>query len=118
MITDMAELPLVSSVIEFGSGTGIKPPYSAIPLTNAEHQMSHDRGDSAIGDENWWAKMRIKYVSQWAYEKLKANMGYDSYTDMPPHQLVEWASQRELTQHLPLSYINAQTKVDEKADNS
>lgn len=104
--------------VEHGSGTAIKPPYSAIPLTNEEHQLAHQKGDSAIGDEAWWDKMRIKYVSQWAYETLKHRMNYDSYTDMAPHRLVAWASQRELTQYLPLSYINAETEIHEETDDS
>ena len=90
--------------VEHGSGTGIKPPYSAIPLTNAEHQLSHQKGDSAIAPRDWWDKMRVKYVSQWAYETLKANMGYDSYTDMHPRRLLEWARQRDLENLLPLLY--------------
>lgn len=93
--------------VEHGSGTAIKPEYSAIPLTNEEHQLAHAAGDSKIGSEEWWQKMRIKYASQWAYETLKGKMNYDSYTDMAPHRLVAWASQRELTQYLPLAYINA-----------
>lgn len=93
--------------VEYGSGTGIKPTYSAIPLTDDEHKLAHQKGDSELGDRDWWDKMRIKYVSQWAYETLKEKMFYDSYTHMPPSELVEWCSKRELTQYLPLAYINA-----------
>jgi hypothetical protein len=104
--------------VEHGAGTAIKPPYSAIPLTNLEHQEAHALGDGAVGSEEWWDKMRIKYVSKWAYETLKSKMGYDSYTDMAPHRLVAWASQRELTQYLPLAYINAETEVHKETDGS
>lgn len=90
--------------VEHGAGTGIKPPYSAIPLTNAEHKMSHDRGDSAIGSEDWWARMRIKYVSDWCWVTLKEHRGYDSWADMPPGILVDWCSENGLLNYLPNAY--------------
>lgn len=90
--------------VEHGSGTAIKPPYSAIPLTDYEHREAHQHGDSKLGDREWWDKKRIKYVSQWAYETLKEKMGYDSYTEMAPHRLVAWAKQRELDGMLPIIF--------------
>jgi len=87
--------------VEHGSGTAIKPPFSAIPLTDDEHREAHQKGDSVLGDREWWDKKRIKYVSQWAYETLKEKMGYDSYTEMAPHRLIDWAKQRELVHYLP-----------------
>ncbi|MDH3376152.1 MAG: hypothetical protein OEQ39_04180 [Gammaproteobacteria bacterium] len=99
--------------VQYGSGTAEKPPYCAIPLTNAEHQQTHQHGDSSLRPEEWWDKQRIKYVSKWAFETLKGKMGYDSYTDMAPHRLVDWASQRELIQYLPLAYINAEKTATE-----
>lgn len=104
--------------VDLGSGTAIKPEYSCIPLTNAEHQLAHQKGDSALGNDDWWRRKRIKYVEKWAYETLKANMGYDSYTDMPPHRLVEWAEARELTQYLPFSIINAETEEHQEASEA
>ena len=91
--------------VELGSGTAEKPPYAAIPLTKAEHDLCHQKGDIAIGDREWWDKKRIKYVSQWAYETLKAKMGYGSYTDMAPSRLIEWAKQRNLDYLLPSNYF-------------
>lgn len=104
--------------VDLGSGTAIKPEYSAIPLTKEEHDLAHQKGDSAIGDDDWWRKMRIKYVGKWAYETLKAKMGYDSYTDMPPRELVKWASKHDLTQYLPLAYINAEIKEHQEASEA
>jgi hypothetical protein len=97
--------------VQHGSGTAEKPPYCALPLTNAEHQQTHQHGDTSLRPEEWWDKQRIKYVSKWAYETLKRKMGYDSYTDMAPHRLVDWASQRGLTQYLPMAYINAEAET-------
>jgi hypothetical protein len=99
--------------LELGSGTGIKPEYAAIPLTKEEHDLSHLKGDIAIGDREWWDKQRIKYVSLWAYETLKKKMNYDSYTDMPPRRLLDWATQRGIEDQLPVRYHTAETQDGE-----
>ncbi|MFT5483328.1 MAG: hypothetical protein ACI9GW_001985 [Halieaceae bacterium] len=89
--------------VAHGSGTAIKPPYSAIPLTNQEHQQAHQHGDSNLRPDEWWDKTRIQYVARWAYETLKHNLRYGSYTSIPPSKLVEWASQYNVTEYLPRS---------------
>ena len=90
--------------VEHGAGTAIKPPYSAIPLTNAEHQLSHQKGDSEIGSEQWWDKKRIKDVQEWAWESLKAQLGYGSWSMVPPVELNAWAIEKGVFRHLPHSY--------------
>ncbi len=90
--------------VEFGSGTAIKPPYSAIPLTDAEHKKAHQEGDSAIGTEEWWAKMRIKYVSDWCWATLKETLQSSSWADLPPRVLVDWCSDKGLLNYLPNAY--------------
>lgn len=104
--------------VDLGSGTAIKPEYAAIPLTDKEHKRAHQHGDSEIGDEDWWRRMRIKYVEKWAYEALKHQMGYDSYTDMPPSRLLEWAEARELTQYLPFAIINAEDEEHQETSEA
>ena len=99
--------------VEHGSGTGIKPPYSAIPLTKAEHDLAHMKGDSEIGSEEWWAKQRIKYVSDWCWETLKAELNYESWAEIPPSVLVQWAKVNDLLKYLPnlyRSYVNAESE--------
>lgn len=90
--------------VEHGSGTAIKPPYSAIPLTKAEHDLAHHKGDSAIGSEEWWAKMRVTYVSDWCWETLKKHFFFDSWADVPPHYLANWAKTNDLLRYLPAAY--------------
>ena len=87
--------------VENGSGTAIKPPYSAIPLTNEEHQRTHLHGDSAIGSETWWEQNRVKYVSDWAWTALKEKLGFESYTLIPPGRIVSWANLHQCEQYLP-----------------
>lgn len=103
--------------LEHGGGTALKPEFSAIPLTKMEHRTAHQKGDSVIGPREWWDKQRIKYVEKWAYETLKAKMGYDSYTDMPPHRLLEWAHQRELENLLPMAYHIIEDQDGEGAES-
>lgn len=90
--------------LEHGSGTAIKPPYAAIPLTKAEHDLAHQKGDIALGDREWWDKQRIKYVSQWAFEQLKLNMQEESYTDISPQRLLCWATANDVADQLPARY--------------
>jgi len=90
--------------VEHGSGTGIKPSYSAIPLTNDEHQQSHQHGDTNLRPEEWWDKMRIKYVSQWAWLTLKEQLGYESWSEVPPVELRDWALKHDVLRSLPNSY--------------
>jgi len=102
--------------VEYGSGTAIKPAYCAIPLTKAEHDLTHQKGDIALGDELWWDKMRIKYVSQWAYEQLKLNMFFDSYTDISPQRMLAWAKQKNVEDQLPVRYHTLENSDGEVAE--
>lgn len=84
-----------------GSGTAIKPPYSEIPLCHAHHSAQHQRGESAIGGKEWCDKRRIEHVQQWAWETLKAQLGFESWADVPPARLAEWAVAQSVDNYLP-----------------
>lgn len=111
--------------IEHGSGTGIKPPYSAIPLTSPEHNLSHQKGDGAVGSREWWDKMRIKYVHAWCWETAKQqiqaeNPGkeFTSFGLIPPLYVEGWATRRDILRHLPALYkgnINAESETSSEA---
>ena len=97
--------------VEHGSGTAIKPPFSAIPLTWHEHQESHQRGDSIIGNEAWWEKMRIKYVHLWCWETAKIQIQNEnpdiecsSFSGTPPILVEGWAMRLGIHHHLPGVY--------------
>lgn len=87
-----------------GAGTGIKPPYSAIPLCDNHHRQQHDRGESAIGGKEWLDKQRNKYLKEWASKTLAAKLGYDSMGMVPPDELANWAMERGLLDTLPPMY--------------
>ena len=77
-----------------GSGTGIKPEYSAIPLCDKHHQLQHLQGESAINPREWWDKKRIEYLVKWCWETLKTDLGYDSWSEVPPLVLETWADKK------------------------
>lgn len=94
-----------------GAGTGIKPPYSAIPLCFKRHAAQTDHGESEIGGRDWWDKKRIEYVQKWCWETLKAKLGYDSWADVPPWELFNWAEEHGVSAKngsmtLPRSYYD------------
>lgn len=66
--------------VQFGSGTGIKPPFSAVPLTFTEHYLQHSQGELAsilaYGDfdleeptpqfaKDWFTEKALEYRKQW-----------------------------------------------------
>jgi hypothetical protein len=90
--------------VEHGSGTGIKPEYCAIPLTNAQHQLQHAQGHDAIGSDEWWAENRINYLTTWAWERVRDHFGVDSFTEIDPKALNYWASENMVAEYLPIEY--------------
>ena len=87
-----------------GAGTGIKPPYSAIPLCHGHHDLQHQSGESAIGGKAWCDEQRNKHLVEWASHKLANALGHPSMGFVPPNALREWAMRFELLQHLPPVY--------------
>ena len=96
--------------VQHGSGTSIKPLYCAIPLTNDEHQLQHQKGHDAIGPDEWWEKQRIKYVQRWAWETLKLELGYNSWSEIPPIEMYDWCKENLVEDCLPTEYVNAATR--------
>jgi len=92
-----------------GAGMGIKPEYSAIPGCNIHHGMQHQHGESACAPREEWDKKRIEYVQQWCWEALKYQLSYDSWANVPPWILRDWADEHDVSGSdgnlwLPLSY--------------
>lgn len=87
-----------------GAGTGIKPPYCAVPMCNNHHSLSHQHGDGVIGAREWWDQQRINNVQQWAWQALKKKLGYEHWNQVPPHVLSDWAEQSGVGLLLPNVY--------------
>jgi hypothetical protein len=47
------------------AGTGCKPEYSCLPLTDAEHRLQHGRGSPELGDRDWWDTQVRRYLERW-----------------------------------------------------
>ena len=94
-----------------GAGTGVKPPYSAIPGCHFHHSLQHQQGESAIYPREWWDKKRIEYLVKWCWWSLKGQLGYDSWSEVPPEVLSEWAFEHNVAgkdggMWLPRSYYD------------
>jgi hypothetical protein len=76
-----------------GSGTGIKPDYSSIPLCDTHHSVQHQKGELDIAPREWWDKKRIEYLVKWCWDRLKTDLGYDSWSLVPPWDLFAWAQE-------------------------
>ncbi|MBL4865282.1 MAG: hypothetical protein JKY67_02775 [Pseudomonadales bacterium] len=90
--------------VEQGAGTSIKNTYATIPLLASVHRKQHNQGESAIGGREWCDKARMHYVFKWAWVTLKGRLGYSSWADVPPTELVEWAIDHGVFNYLPLAY--------------
>ncbi|HET9680327.1 MAG TPA: hypothetical protein VFP95_07195 [Gammaproteobacteria bacterium] len=87
-----------------GSGTGIKPGYSAVPLCDKHHQLQHQKGESALMAKVNWDAAADKYLLEWGWETLRTHLGVGSMRDASPAAVVEWARSRDVAQFLPAIY--------------
>lgn len=87
-----------------GAGTGIKPTHCGIPLLASEHARQHQEGEAALGGKEWADKQRITHVVHWAWDTLKAQLGYEHWPQVPPETLLQWAQRNDVDQYLPACY--------------
>jgi hypothetical protein len=87
-----------------GAGTGHKPDYACVPLTDAEHQLQHQRGESALAPESEWDKARITYVEDWCWDTIKSQLGETTMAAVEPNALLEWAKLHGVETYLPPCY--------------
>lgn len=85
------------------AGTAYKPQYSCIPLTNDEHTLQHQQGESALTGLDW-EKQKNKYLVEWAKTTLSAMLGYSSMGYVVPKELASWCKANDLEQYLPRAY--------------
>jgi len=48
-----------------GAGVAIKPEYSAVPLTHDEHNLQHQKGESAFTSPEWFEREANRYLAMW-----------------------------------------------------
>lgn len=87
-----------------GAGTGIKPPYSVIPLCRECHSKQHQSGEAAIGGKGLVDELRIENVQLWAKERLKRILAVESLKYLNPNDLVKWAEEKQISRFLPGEY--------------
>lgn len=58
-------IPAHYRTVARGAGTGYKPPYSAIPLTHAEHSYAHQHGDGMLMAPHKWELLAERYLRSW-----------------------------------------------------
>jgi hypothetical protein len=97
--------------VSSGAGTGIKPPYSCIPLCDRHHGLAHQHGDSHLGPREWWDRRRIEAVEKWARASLVRQLGEDSLTRVDPVVVREWARQKGFGHLIPTNgYVFGEEK--------
>lgn len=65
------------------SGVAYKPRYSCVPLTDAEHRLQHQKGESALGTKEFFDAQAAKYRALWFDEARKKPLD-------GPHSGVPW----------------------------
>lgn len=88
-----------------GSGTAIKPEYSAIPLTKEEHRLQHGKGESTFGGKEFFDRERIRHLHLWCWETLKSKLGFEHWNQVPPKSLYQWAEKHGVNRLLPACYF-------------
>jgi len=88
-----------------GSGTSIKPEYSAIAGCWFHHNaMQHQSGESAVGGRDFFDRQRIQHLRLWGWQCLVSLNKAESMTFVPPEFVYSWAVANSVDQYLPLQY--------------
>jgi hypothetical protein len=90
-----------------GAGVALKPAYSAIPLCHDHHVEQHRVGEAILGGKEAVDRARIKHVQDWVWDTLKATLGFEHWSEVPPATLVTWAREHDLVDTLPDVYLEA-----------
>ena len=91
--------------VGLGSGTGIKPAYSAVPLCHDCHHKQHNKGESELLEGAGWEKLRAKYLTSWCKSALKKQLGAESFREIGMEDLVRLAEEndmKEIKRYIPL----------------
>lgn len=107
------------------AGTAFKPEFHQVPLTDEEHQLQHQHGEMELllrtgifcreatpvlpNAKDWLYEKAFSYRQRWVWETLKKQLGYSSWSQVPPHVLAEWCASKSpsLLAKLPRCYRDA-----------
>jgi hypothetical protein len=97
--------------VEFGAGTGRKPPYAAIPMTHDQHKLQHNNGESAClkafnitpkGTAHEWFKDKaMQYREEFVKLYLRDVLLVSSLSGVTREMLLPWAEENGLLDILP-----------------
>jgi len=92
--------------VKFGAGTGIKPPFCAIPLTHGEHALTHQNGESALKPPEWFEKKAMEFREAWVKKNIYSVLEIDSLSDIDKDEgvkahFIDWATAQGLGDLLP-----------------
>ena len=90
-----------------GSGTGIKPPFAAIPLTDQEHRLQHQKGETAIASREQWDKWRANYLTYWVKSRIYEHFNINSLTELPAADFLAWVEYNNLMKYIPQAWRSA-----------
>lgn len=92
--------------VSAGAGTGIKPPYSAIPLCSTCHSIQHAVGESGIAPREWWDVNAAKAREEWGHERLRNEFGVRSMSaEVGADLLWSWLESKDLHRYLPAKVL-------------
>lgn len=85
-----------------GAGTGVKPPYSAIPLCSKCHDIQHAVGESGIAPREWWEEKAARARQEWGHQKLREVFATDSVSEhVSVDDLWAWLKTKDLLNFVP-----------------
>jgi len=106
------------------SGTSFKADYALVSMCHEHHRHAqHDHGETKAFREylrlknnaperlvteaeakDWFNKKRIETVQAWCWDTLKTKLGYDSWAEISPIVLSDWAEKNAVFHYLPNEY--------------
>jgi hypothetical protein len=89
--------------VKDGAGTSYKPPFTQIPLTKSEHDLQHQKGESAVvdGGKDQFDKWRVKYLTMWCKQRIYEIFNVSSMTELDVDEFLEWADEKGLSHLIP-----------------
>ncbi len=100
------------------SGTGYKPQYFAVPMCHTHHQLQHTQGEVACyaaaghrpdqlprtgidAAKEWFDKQAARHLADWAWLRLKEELGVNSMAEASPKLIQSWAGAAGVLEHMP-----------------